>query len=289
MSACLIPERSAKANSAKSVLFESLNDIDIYIEDTGRGAKKLAKKLFSRVFGGRYKISEIFPLGGREAVLEEHRKHSRSRPSLYVIDGDLHLLSNQDVESSKGLYRLPFYCIENLLCDPVSFIRLMDDEDVERDLDELACVFDYESWLEQNSDLLHSLFLEYSVSKVVNPDNQTVGYKVNRLALSNRGELDESKVLARIGEIKQASIEATGSENYNATMDQVIQRFEQLRLTKLDIVSGKDYLFKLLKTRMKSLVDTRVNDCCLKYRLAKECDISAISDIHDFIYFNKPE
>lgn len=37
----MIPERSVQASSAKSVFFEELNDIDIYIEDTAFGYSKL--------------------------------------------------------------------------------------------------------------------------------------------------------------------------------------------------------------------------------------------------------
>lgn len=59
----MIPARSTKAKKAKSVFFRKYNDIDIYIEDTEKGATKLYTILFQRAFKNKYDVNRIYPLG----------------------------------------------------------------------------------------------------------------------------------------------------------------------------------------------------------------------------------
>ena len=87
----LIPERSIRAKVAKSVFYKEVNDIDIYIEDTTKGYKKLYKNLFSRVFQNKYRVSEVFPIGSRGKVIAQHKIKNSIRPYLFIIDGDLFL------------------------------------------------------------------------------------------------------------------------------------------------------------------------------------------------------
>ena len=70
----MIPARSTKAKKAKAVFFRRYNDIDIYIEDTERGAEKLYAILFQRAFKDKYIINRIYPLGGRQKFLSTGKK-----------------------------------------------------------------------------------------------------------------------------------------------------------------------------------------------------------------------
>ena len=66
-----IPERSVEANFAKSVFYTQYNDIDIYVEDTKQGYEKVFKILFSRLFEDKFRVDSIFPLGGRDKVINK--------------------------------------------------------------------------------------------------------------------------------------------------------------------------------------------------------------------------
>lgn len=279
----MIPERSVQAKSAKSVFFEDVNDIDIYIEDTAFGYPKLFAALFSRLLSQQYKVNKVFPLGGRTAVIEQHSEHSSDRPSLYIIDGDLFLLTGDDITNKKGLYKFPHYCVENILCDESALLTIFDEEEPVKSLETLEGLFNYQEWLQNNEDRLFCLFVEYAISMVLTPQQQTVAFKVSDLVSSNKGELDDHKFRARIEGLKQLIIASTSMEAYNNTRNEILNKFEASGLNKLDVISGKDYLFPLLKTRAKSLVKTKISDLNLKLRLAKNCNVSSIIPAIDYI------
>jgi len=273
----MIPERSVQAKSAKSVFFEDVNDIDIYIEDTAFGYQKLFAVLFSRVLNDQYKVNNVFPLGGRKSVVEQHSEHTGNRPSLYIIDGDLFLLTGDAMDNVIGLYKFPYYCVENILCDNQALLTVLDEEDPVKSLEHLEGLFNYQEWLLNNEGKLFSLFVEYAISMILNPQEQTVAFKVSDLVSSNKGELDDEKLRSRTEGLKQTVIERTSLGAYESTRNDILANFELSGLNKLDVISGKDYLFPLLKTRAKSLVKTKISDLNFKLRLAKICDINNIS------------
>jgi hypothetical protein len=273
----MIPERSVQAKSAKSVFFEDVNDIDIYIEDTAFGYQKLFAILFSRVLNDQYKVSKVFPLGGRKAVVDQHNKHSSDRPSLYIIDGDLFLLTGDAVDNMNGLYKFPYYCVENILCDNKALLTVLDEEEPVKSLEDIEGLFNYQEWLLNNENKLFSLFVEYAISMILNPQEQTVAFKVSDLVSSNKGELDDDKLRNRMESLKKTVIESTSLDAYESARNEILANFDLSGLNKLDVISGKDYLFPLLKTRAKALVKTKISDLNFKLRLAKTCDVNNIS------------
>lgn len=135
-----MPERKDNSKSARSVLLEDFNDLDIYIEDTAIESKKIYKELLKRVFQGKYKLEDIFPIGSCSNVItqwEKSKKNPDSRKKIFVIDGDFTLINNDLLDridnklhsDLKGLYVLPRYCIENFLIDEESLLDVAHDED----------------------------------------------------------------------------------------------------------------------------------------------------------------
>lgn len=276
-------ERGVLARSAKSVFFQDENDIDIYIEDTAYGYEKLFAIIFERILVGKYKVSRVYPLGGRESVIEEHQDHSSDRPSIYIIDGDLNLLKGDSIESKSGLYVFPVYCVENILCDSNAIVSILDEEEVVRNINDIKCEFDYSSWLERNESKLFDIFVEYAVSNALNPTKKTVSYKVSNLVSSGDGELDSTKVNARIDEIRQAVIAEVSVEEYMRKKTEILEVFSRSGLKKIDVVSGKDYIFPLLKIRAKNIVKTKISDINFKLRVARICDTERLDGVLDCI------
>lgn len=276
----MIPERSIIGKSAKSVFFEDVNDIDIYIEDTAFGYEKLFSLLFSRVFENKYKVEKVFSLGGRKAVIEQYKsqKNSIIRPSLFVIDGDLFILTGDSEQNQKGLYKFPFYCVENILIDHVAIHNLLDDEEPVKSKDNLIEELNFTDWIKQNELKLFWLFVEYAITFKVNPEEVTVAYEVKKLVSSNNGYIDETKLENRIKYLRDMSVAKVGIEGYQKNKNLVLINFENSSVNKLDVVSGKDYLFPLIKTRFKSVVKTQMPDINFKLRLAKTCNIERIKE-----------
>jgi hypothetical protein len=280
----MIPERSDISKSAKSVFFEEVNDVDIYVEDSAAGYAKLFSIIFSRVFESKYRVNKVFPIGDRNSVISQHSNHCRTgRPSVYVIDGDLFVLAGEDVENKPGLFKLPMYCIENLLCDCEAIIDIFEEEDSEKTREEIYRLFNYEEWVSRNCELLFQLFVEYSISFKLDLEIETISYPVRNFVASPRGDLSSQKILDRIGLIKEAAIEKIGMEAYSNIRENILSKFRGWEKERLYLASGKDYLFPLLKMRAKSIVKTKIPDINLKQRIAKKCDVGPILDIRYFV------
>lgn len=280
----MIPERSDIAKSAKSVFFEDVNDIDVYIEDTALGYTKLFSIIFSRLFEGEYRVEKVFPVGDRNSVVKQHKDHiNTGRPSIYIIDGDLYILTGNDIDSEPGLFKLPIYCIENILCDHEAIVDVLDEEDPTNERKVIADSFDYESWVKTNCNLLFDLFVEYAISFHVNPSIQTVSYPINRLVASEKGNVSREKIEKRIDEIKAESILVLGEGPYFEMRTELVEKCTEGNKEKLKVVSGKDYLFPLLKMRAKSVVRTKISDINLKQRIAKRCDLSDLLKAKDYV------
>ena len=62
-----VPSRSPAGMAALDVFYSDFNDINFYVEDQEQ--EKLYEIIFKRLFP-RLKITRIFPLGGKAAVIE---------------------------------------------------------------------------------------------------------------------------------------------------------------------------------------------------------------------------
>lgn len=280
----MIPERSDIAKSAKSVFFEDVNDIDVYIEDTALGYTKLFSIILSRLFEGEYRVEKVFPVGDRSSVVKQHNNHINiGRPSIYIIDGDLYILAGNDIGSGPGLFKLPMYCIENILCDHEAIVDVLDEEDPINERSVIADSFDYDGWIEANCNLLFDLFVEYAISFHVNPSIQTVSYPISKLVESEKGNVSREKIEKRINEIKAESILTLGEDQYLEMRAGIVEKFTEGNKEKLKVISGKNYLFPLLKMRAKSVVKTKISDINLKQRIAKRCDLSDVLQAKDYV------
>lgn len=237
----MVPERGTAGKFAKSVFFEERNEIDIYIEDTALGSEKIAAKIYSRVFDGAYKLDQIFPLGGRGAVISKFNevKDHLDRPSLFVIDGDIYHLTGDHVKDEAGLYRLPFYCIENLMMDPSALHSVIDDEDPIRSEADIIQDFDYLGWKALNETKLKDLFIEYAISRVLNPSEPTISYEVKNLVSGNDGCIDDVKLANRLTDLAGKAISKVGEENYRVTREKILLEYEKSQLDDLDFISGR--------------------------------------------------
>jgi len=277
-------ERSLSARSAKSVFFEEYNDIDIFVEDTAFGYEKIFMELFSRVFSGVYKVSNVFPLGSRGAVIAEYEQHLSEikRPTLYIVDGDLHLI-NQNTQNRTGLYTLPYYCVENLLIDEEAILRLINEENAILSKEALIEAFDYQGWVSKNSSLLIDLFIDYGVAFSACPSIQTVAFDISNLVSSNSGDVDPQKVANRKKEVVDATVERIGIDEYQRHRN----RIESFALNNPNafctFVSAKDYTLPLLLMRIRKLTCTRAPNINIKLRLALSCDLANIEDSKNYV------
>lgn len=184
-------ERGLAARKAKSVFFEERNTIDIYIEDTAIGYKKIYKCILNRVLGESFLINDVFPLGGKTAVIQswENDRNKRNRPQLHIVDGDIELLGGER-RCDSGLYTLPYYCIENIFLCEQALLDILVEEDPEKERDELSSAFNFTEWNRLNIEPLIKLFVTYFLVKKYAPTIPNIHYQVSKLAKDNSGIVD---------------------------------------------------------------------------------------------------
>ncbi|MCA6953717.1 DUF4435 domain-containing protein [Pectobacterium polaris] len=277
-------ERSITAKKARSVFFENQNTIDIYIEDTAIGYKKIYKCILNRMLQGRFLINDVFPLGGKNAVIQswENDKNKRNRPQLHIVDGDIELLGGIR-RCEIGLYTLPYYCIENIFVCEQALLDILVEEDPEKERNELSDLFDFSEWNNSNIEPLISLFIVYYLTRKYTPTIPSINYNIKNLVKDNTGIVDKVKVESRILELE--------NEIKKVITHEIIEKEKESLLIAIDgsldikkYISGKDYLLPLIITRMKSIVNTRVSNITLKHRISQRCDLKDLNDLEDFIF-----
>jgi len=280
-------KRSPKAKRNKASFYHEYNSIDIFIEDTAVGYKKLFTKLLSRILSSSHIVSDVFPLGGRIEVISacEADQLRRNRARLYIIDGDLYLLTGENL-NLKGLYVLPRYCIENHLLCISALLSIMEEEDPERDLIALEGLLDFTGWVDSVKNDLLSLFIEYGVAKSIAPHLQTVKYGYKNLISGNSGDVDRDKVNTRIHTLRQQIIDHAGQNKYDAERERIgaMVTFDYDSFIKY--ISAKDILMPLLMMRIKKHVKITSPNLTLKHRISNICDIDSFGDVSSFICSN---
>ncbi|EKF9139808.1 DUF4435 domain-containing protein [Vibrio cholerae] len=279
--------RNLKARVAKATFYKEYNDIDIFIEDTAHGYKKLFSKLIQRILSPNYKVENVFPLGGRLEVLEscKNDQEPRNRARLFIIDGDLYLLCGEtECTELKGLYILPRYCIENHLICTESIISILEQEDPDKNYEELEEGFNYSGWVSLNKDKLIDLYLEYAIAKKIAPSLQTVAFGYSKLISSNSGDVDPVKVGNRISTLKSQIIQISGQDLYDTTRIQISNLIKYDEDSLLRFISGKDMLMPLLMMRSKKLVSFKAPNLSIKLRIADACNLESLSSMPEYIY-----
>ncbi|RYD59124.1 MAG: DUF4435 domain-containing protein [Sphingobacteriales bacterium] len=261
-----------------ALFFKNRNEIDIYIEDAND--EEFYKALFSRLYDRIYRIDKIISLHCRENVVNAclNDQKPRNRKRVYIIDGDLDLVFDNNPKDLKHLYVLDRYCVENFLFDEEGVVEVLHDI-VVLDKDKIRKALGFSKWLTGLSQSLIDLFLHYSISHEHTLGIKTVSTSVGSLCKQDRGMtiLDIQKVNSLICTIRDQIITNIGEEEYLQIIHDRRQRWTFTKENLLKVVSGKDYLLPLLEFRFKKIKGKESYNLkreSLRLKLAKLCDLT---------------
>lgn len=113
-------EYSRSARRAVALLMRPYNDIDIYVED--RTFVGVYEKIVNNCLNGSARVTKVIPLGPRDVVIAAASADDGAdrRPKLYIVDGDLDVISSMRGRRIDRLHRLRVYSLENLVFEPGS-------------------------------------------------------------------------------------------------------------------------------------------------------------------------
>ncbi|EPO0023434.1 DUF4435 domain-containing protein [Vibrio alginolyticus] len=281
-----IPTRGEKAKFARAILTIDFNEIDIYIEDTKRGYKKLYVHLLSRLLNEKYEISDVHPIGPRSLVIQKciDKNGKLKRPSLFIVDGDLFLLKGEEKPLPKGVFRLPRYSIENILLDENSILDYLDDENEVDLYEDIKDKLKFKDWINKNKEPLVKLFIHYSIlqkNKIFNV--KTIKHKVSKLTIDDSEFVDQGLIDKKILECKNAIVLKIGNDKYQEEIRDITKKITDSDCAFLTHIAGKDYIFPLMKRLFKTVLNKEIATTNFFLRLAKRCPIDLITDCENHI------
>lgn len=275
-----ISNRTSERIYAESYL-DYKNDIFIFIEDTDANSRKIMLELIQRAIDKNIKIDRLHSCGNRKKVLEKFNERNLDRKEIYIIDGDLNMLfENQEFE--KGLIILNKYCIENYLLDIEAIHKLLYEEAYNISEEEkLEENFDYINWFNEQNKLLIELFKIYAIEKYNDLGIETVSFPINSLRnRKGKGILcscNEELINKRIENLKNLIIDKIGHTKFISD-----ETFIENKINNRNadiIVSAKDYILPLLFDRLKKFAkNSSAKNETLKFRLAKMINIESFKE-----------
>ncbi len=273
---------SLKAKRLYSRFFNYRNDIDIYTEDEEKD-KEFYTRLFSRLLAGSgVKINDITPLGCKRDVIEHCKNEPKTdRKKIFIVDGDIDLIFNNNVANIENLFVLQAYCIENFLIDEKSATEFLYMNIGTDSKEKIKKTLNFEKWLSYNSESLIDLFLHFSIQKEIGQN--FLLYNANRFKKVNNKEniLDIEAVKAYKETIRKEILLELSEEQYNKILENRRKKWKATNENMLKIVSGKDYLLPLLQFRIQKFKSLKglFSQEAIKLFLAEHCSLDRLKPL----------
>lgn len=270
-----IPAYPLKAYKGILYLFRPYNDIDVFIEDTS--CKALYEILIERFLDRKAKVRRIFPLGGRQAVINKcsSNQTTGNRNRIYIIDGDFDALFNRQVAPNlRYIYQLKLYCVENLLFCKHAIHEIARESLTNTLAHDVKRVIDFDNFKADILDKLRILFIVYGATHLLDNTIETMGYSVVNLIDNNVGnlrKLSPNKIRRRIKYIVNKLLINKNTEDIRSAIKQVRDKIPKDDDETIKLISGKSYIIPLLDFYLRDKATYRGTKNQLKLRLANHC------------------
>jgi Protein of unknown function (DUF4435) len=277
-----LPQRSSDGLAALDIFYDDFNDVHFFVEDIDQENlyELILRKLFPEL-----RVARVFPLGGKQAVLNRCTHDSQQRsapPSVYIVDKDFDDLLRRRL-SHPFLFYLDRYCIENYFAEPDAIIDVIIESLPKLNRSEVSASLCLPAKLIELAESMRPLFqLFYGVQFY------DLGIKNCALApeifcqKSRRWIIDQRAVEKYCEQVSQAALTTPHSLALSAPFTDG----EIAKLKSLDchsVVSGK-YICSLLfhYIRSEHNLGTITFESFL-FRLAKNASLSSLSSLAEAI------
>lgn len=110
---------SSEASATRSLFYQGLNDINLFVEDAGLEYEY--ETIFKRLLKDKYCITAIFALGGKTNVKQKYAEFGSSMggvKNFYIVDGDFdRYIAPDEMINDECFIYLRTYNIENYFVD----------------------------------------------------------------------------------------------------------------------------------------------------------------------------
>lgn len=275
----------AKAWRSVAILFAPLQDVDVYVED--HESQVFYGELFKRLVGDKVSIVRAIPLGNRHAVETACASHgAASRPSLYLVDGDLDWVAGRSPLSLPFMYRLQAYCVENFLICELAAIELAVEAHGKIDQQEARNRLGWSTWVNELRNTLLDLSIVFAVAHVLTPDIRTVahghGAVCDQAQKGKDPKLNSARAASLRTQIMDDVVAQVGMPAFQVEYGRVRARVDALA-DPLRVVSGKNFLLPSLRFQIRSVAPESFPRRSFQLRLARHCDLSGLNGLRDAV------
>lgn len=273
-----IPTRNTNYRLAEDIFYLQFNEISFFIEDEDQENFFfcILKNLFPDI-----QIDKIFPLNGKDNVINESNKNIGNKKKVFIVDKDFDDILNK-INSNDNLFYLDRYSIENHLIEKDAIVEYIIGEKPKLKRADINNLFDLELNIQninnKLSELIHlHLVVQKKCSRIKNISlNHERFFDFNngdfclKPVQLNRYKLDIQNELSNIdGRLKLTS------------QFKKVKKIVNINNNQLSIkhVPGK-YLIKMIKQVIESLfglVSRNVESFC--YRLSANCLFTSLNGL----------
>ncbi len=265
------------AQVARAYLFQRDNDLDVFVEDAT--SQNMYVRLVNRILDGRGAISKVYPLHGRANVTARCAADQApgGRKRIYLIDGDLDLLTGSQTPTLDRLYRLAVYCTENILVSEEALLQLASEAASDEGIEALRTRLAIAARGDEAARALLPLFIVYAVALDLGVGVPTVGYAAVRLCREHADPETLCPILirARMRSLARQIVNATSLAQYQLSRRRVKANVAAWAGATSHLISGKNYLLPLAANLLRAKVAFQDNFNSMRVRLAQHCDLSA--------------
>lgn len=257
------------------------NDIDIYTEDNEKD-KEFYKVLFKKLLKSEITINDVTPLGSKETVIKRcNEEPDNGRKKIFIIDGDIYFIHGKNIPTSKNLYVLEGYCIENFLIDKEAIIHFLYMNCGTKPKEQIESELNYNDWLSEYSEMFIDLFIHFALI------NYFGGYftlfNANKYHVKNDEEIvfQTELVNADILKIKEEIFKIVSVEEYKLKHEELNLKWTNCIENLITIVSGKDYLIPLLLLKTQQFKKSKALPTLeeIKFSLVHSSNLNRLSSL----------
>lgn len=267
---------SPKAARALGFLKAPLNDIEVFVEDTGN--RNMWVQILKRLLPHNVRLSSVSLLGGRDKVLAACKldQNNDGRRKLYIIDGDFDGPRKKRKPRLKFLYRLRCYCIENLLVSEGALYDIGAESQPMMCDSVIRSTINFAAHKALIDSEMKKLFALYAAIMHAAPSVPTVSFSAHRLLDRGGGgaiSYDVSKIRQRYRDVRRQALRICSRSVLSSALRAISQNIEAK--SGMTIVSGKDYVLPLFDQVLRHQLGYRGTSEQLKIRLANAFDPNA--------------
>lgn len=272
-------EYSLNSLPARVLLHGNANDVIFVTEDISQ--IKFHTAILRRILGKGKKLRSTFPVGNRKSVIQAAGLWLQgfSKPTIFLIDGDLFLLTEKNEQLTENIIRLPFCNIENSIFCQRSAVRIAAESNLHHDYKNCREILSLKSYIGNSLDLLIPLIAGYAIAFESNLSIKTTSLDVR--AFMSGDCISAQNLQTKIQEIRDALCQTRSPEEIDRRFSHYQNILNENKMAPLRFFPGKTYLLPLLQMRLASCLNFK--DSGLLMRLATKSQNRLIAELRQMI------